>query len=170
MHRALLLSTISALVVLIAGIVLTSRTGAQSGTPAAGAAMTGAMALILVEDNEHNSILDLGETGAGPGDLRVWGPNPLYDETNTTDIGAVTAGSCAALDAIFNCVVVETITFPDGSTLQFQGGAESSGPPAPYRRTIVGGSGQYLGAIGAAVVVPNDDETLWTRTIEVAVP
>jgi hypothetical protein len=170
MHRPLLLSALSALVVLTAGIVMTSRTEAQSGTPAAGAAMPGAMTLILVEHNEHHSILDLGETGAGPGDLRVWGPNPLYDETNTTDTGAVTAGSCAALDAIFNCVVVETITFPDGSTLQFQGGAESSGPPAPFHRTIVGGSGQYLGTVGTAVVVPNDDETLFTRTFEVVVP
>jgi hypothetical protein len=32
-------------------------------------------------------------------------------------------------------------------------------------RTIAGGSGRYLGAIGTMSVEPNADLTLWTKTI-----
>jgi hypothetical protein len=57
--------------------------------------------------------------------------------------------------------------FPDGSTLEFQGIERGSAPSA---RTIVGGSGRYLGAIGTMTAVPSPDLTLWTKTIEIAPP
>lgn len=144
------------------------RVAAQEGTPASGETSAGVHALVLVERNEHTTVLDLGEPGPGVGDMLVWGPNPLYDETNTTDTGAVTAGTCVAFTADFDCVLAETMTFPDGSTLQFQAAQPSDTPP--YLRTIVGGSGAYLGAIGAAEAAPSDDRSIWRRTIDIQLP
>lgn len=151
-----------------AGGLQFSRVAAQEGTPAAGSAEAGAQTMVLVEHDEHHTVLDLGEPGTSAGDMLVWGPNPLYDEANTTDTGAVTMGTCVAINADFDCVLVETVTFPDGSTLQFQAGQPKD--TSPYLRTIVGGSGAYLGAIGTASAVPSEDDRIWTRTIEVQVP
>ncbi len=71
----------------------------------------------------------------------------------------------SALNASFACVLTETITFPDGSTLQFQGVGQ--GGTTPSVRTIVGGSGAYLWATSIAAVAPTDDFKLWTRTLEI---
>ena len=159
---------VSAAIAVLAGGLQLSRVAAQGGTPAAGTAPAGTHTIVLVEHVDQQTTLDLGEPGTSAGDLLYWGPNPLYDEANTTDTGAVTMGTCVVINAAFDCVLVETITFPDGSTLQFQGGQPSA--VAPYLRTIVGGSGAYLGAIGSAEAVPSDDGKLWTRTIAVQVP
>ena len=40
----------------------------------------------------------------------------------------------------------------------------------PSERTIVGGSGRYLGATGTMTAVPSADLLLWTKTIEIAAP
>jgi hypothetical protein len=168
MRHASFVWTLLAVFALLAGGLQFARVAAQEGTPATGSAATGTQTLVLVEHNEHHTTLDLGEPGTGVGDLLVWGPNPLYDDVNATDTGAVTAGTCTAINADFDCVLVETITFPDGSTLEFQGGQTTDA--APYLRTIVGGSGTYLGAIGTASAVQSEDGRLWTRTIEVRVP
>jgi hypothetical protein len=156
-----------AVIPVVAGGLQLSRVAAQEGTPAASAPAE-TRTMVLVERSEHSTTFDLGEPGTSVGDMLVWGPNPLYDETNTTDTGAVTAGTCVAFSADFDCVLTETITFPDGSTLQFQGGQPSA--VSPYLRVIVGGSGAYLGAIGTASAVPSEDGRLWTRTIEVKTP
>jgi hypothetical protein len=166
-HQSFARMVLAAVAVIVSGLGL-SRVVAQEGTPAAGPAPAGAQTMVLVERSEHATTLDLGEPGASVGDMLVWGPNPLYDEANTADTGAVTAGTCVAFTADFDCILVETITFPDGSTLQFQGAQPAANPP--FLRTIVGGSGAYLGAIGVAEAAPSDDGTLWTRTIEVHVP
>jgi len=150
---------------LIAGAFWAARTTAQSATPPNGADGAKAEMLTLVERNDHTTDVDVGDSGPSAGDVRVWGPNPLYDETNSDDTGATTQGSCVALDASFSCVLVETIVFSDGSTLQFQG--VELGGATPSVRTIVGGSGAYLGATGIAEVAPTDDFSLWTRTIEI---
>jgi hypothetical protein len=160
--------TFFAVIAVIAGGIQLSHVAAQEGTPAAGSASTGTHTMVLVERDEHHTVLDLGEPGSSVGDMLVWGPNALYDENNTTDTGAVSAGTCVAFTADFDCVLVETVTFPDGSTLQFQAAQPSAA--APYLRTIVGGSGAYLGATGTAEVAPRDDGKLWTRTIEVRIP
>jgi hypothetical protein len=153
---------------LIAGGLQLSRVAAQEGTPSAGAVPAGPQTMVLIEHDEHHTTLDLGEPGPGVGDMLIWGPNPLFDEANTTDTGAVTTGTCVAFNVDFDCILVETITFSDGSTLQFQGGQPTD--VAPYLRTIVGGSGAYLGAIGTAEAVLQDDGRFWTRTIQVQVP
>jgi hypothetical protein len=65
-------------------------------------------------------------------------------------------------------VLAETIVFPDGSTLEIQG--VQPGKPVPSMRTIVGGSGQYLGATGTIAVSPTEDLTVWTKKITIVLP
>ena len=38
---------------------------------------------------------------------------------------------------------------------------------APSTRTIVGGSGNYLGATGQVTVEPTDNQQTWKKTIEI---
>jgi len=133
---------------------------AQSETPAATA---GTQTIVLVEHADAATQVDLGPKGVSPGDVMVWGPDALYDAANTTDTGATTQGSCFALNADFDCVAQETILWPDGSRLEFQGIELGGGVPS--MRTIVGGSGSYLGAIGTMSAEPNADLSLWTKTI-----
>jgi hypothetical protein len=99
--------------------------------------------LNLVEHADLVTEIDLGEPGPSIGDMLVWGPNAFYDEADVNDTGATTQGTCIA----FN-----------------HGGGE------PSTRTIVGGSGRYLGAIGTMAAVPSADLLLWTKTIEIAAP
>ena len=168
MRHSLLLSAILTVAVLIAGASWVAHTAAQSATPPTGADTAKVEVLTLVEHNDHTTDVDVGDSGPSTGDLRVWGPNPLFDEGNVSDTGATTQGSCVALNASFACVLVETMVFSDGSTLQFQG--VEQGGATPSMRTIVGGSGAYLGATGTASVAPTDDFALWTRTIEIVRP
>jgi hypothetical protein len=107
-------------------------------------------------------------TTAAPGDVRVWGPDHLFNEANTSDSGGTTQGTCIALDANFDCLVNETIVFADGRTLQMQGIQLGGGQPSS--RTIVGGSGQYLGATGTILVAPTSDLKLWKKTIAINMP
>jgi hypothetical protein len=161
------LSRIGALVALIviAGGWWMARTDAQMATP--GVSDTAAT-LILVEHADLVTEIDLGEPGPSVGDMLVWGPNALYDGDNATDTGATTQGTCIAFNASSDCLAAETILFSDGSTLEFQGIERGAG--APSARTIVGGSGRYLGAAGSMTAVPSADLTLWTKTIEIAPP
>jgi hypothetical protein len=146
----------------LAGSLWSARTDAEDATPASTAGTT---TLVLVES--AGTIVDrFGDDGPSAGDIRVWGPNPLYDETNTTDTGAVTQGSCIGINTDFDCLVNETIIVPDGSTLEIQG--LQPGKPVASMRTIVGGSGQYLGATGTVSVSPSADLALWTKTIEIS--
>src|SRR5215212_2570355 len=134
-------------------------------TPATGA---GDVRLILIEQAALVSEIDVGEPGASVGDMLVWGPDPLYDEANVNDSGATTQGSCIAFSANSDCLAAETIVFPDGSTLEFQGIERAGGVPSV--RTIVGGSGRYLGAVGTMTASPSADLELWTKTIMIAPP
>lgn len=146
----------------IAALAGTIRTLAQDATPdAAGGPQT----LILVEHSTSETITDLRDPGFSAGDLIVWGPNPLYDAANTTDTGAVTQGSCQVLNTAGDAHCIETIVFPDGSTLAIQG--VQLAPNAPSTTTIVGGSGRYLHASGTLVVEASADRTLWTKTLEI---
>ena len=146
----------------VAGSLWSSHTGAQDATPVSS---SGAMTLVLVES--AGTIVDrFGDDGPSAGDIRVWGPNPLFDETNTTDTGAVTIGSCIGINTKFDCLANETIIFPDGSRLEIQG--LQPGDPVPSVRTIVGGSGQYLGATGTVTVTPSEDLAVWTKTFEIS--
>jgi hypothetical protein len=120
---------------------------------------------IMVEHGGNNIDLDLGEPGPSAGDMTIWGPNPLYDEFDISDTGATTQGTCLAINAAEDCLTTETIVFPDGSTLELQG--FSSGTEPSSTRTIVGGSGQYLGAIGTVTVEPSADRLRWTKTFEI---
>jgi hypothetical protein len=145
------------------GAWLTSIARAQSATPEAA---SGTQMIVLVEHADAVTQVDLGPEGVSPGDVMVWGPDPLYDEANATDTGATTQGSCIALNANFDCVAQETIVWPDGSTLELQGVELGGGVPS--MRTIVGGSGRYLGATGTMTAEPNADLTLWTKTITIS--
>ena len=123
--------------------------------------------LELVEHAVHLTNVDHGDPGPSVGDVQVWGPNPLFDESDSVDTGATTQGICTALDAAFDCIVTETILFADGSSLQIQGVEFAS---APSSRTIVGGSGEFLGATGSVKVEPTQDQSKWAKTIEIFLP
>jgi hypothetical protein len=162
LSRLLTLVALGALV--IAGGARAARTAAEMSSPIAGASDA---TLILIEHAALVTEIDLGQPGASVGDMLVWGPNALYDDANVNDTGATTQGTCIAFNANSDCLAAETIVFPDGSTLEFQG-IERGGAPAT--RTIVGGSGRYLGAIGTMTASPSADLKLWTKTIEFAAP
>src|SRR5215207_1460161 len=156
MSRLSRLLTLVALVALvIASGARAAHTSAEMSTPAAGGGAT----LLLIEHADLVTEIDLGEPGASVGDMLVWGPNALYDDANDNDTGATTQGTCIAFNAPSDCLAAETILFPDGSTLEFQG-IERGGAPAV--RTIVGGSGRYLSAIGTMTAAPTADLKLWT--------
>ena len=166
MSRSLPTLSLFALVALIVASGLWSaRANAQQATPVAGTVVA---SLTLVEHADRVTEVDLGEPGPSVGDMIVWGPNALYDEANANDTGAVTQGVCIAFNTEADCVGTETIVFPDGSTLEFQGVERGAGEPS--MRTIVGGSGRYLGATGTMSVSPSADLPLWTKTIELAAP
>jgi len=148
---------------LILGVALGVPDARALGQEATPQATSGQEMIVLVEHADAVTQVDLGPEGVSPGDIMVWGPDPLYDEANVTDTGATTQGSCFALNANFDCVAQETIVWPDGSTLEFQGIELGGGVPS--MRTIVGGSGRFLGAIGTMSVESNPDLTLWTKTI-----
>ena len=146
-------------------MLIPGGSSAQEATPVVGEDST---VFILVERPEQVTILDLGETGTSPGDLTVWGPNPLYDEANEVDTGALTHGSCTSLNTAGDNHCIETVLFDDGSTLEIQGIQRGSGEPS--LTTIVGGSGMYRGATGTVLVDPSADYRTWTKTFEVVMP
>lgn len=133
-------------------------------TPTAGADDA---TLILIEHADLVTEIDLGEPGASVGDMLVWGPNALYDEADANDTGATTQGNCIAFNATSDCLAADTILFPNGGLLKFQG-IERGDVPAV--RTIVSGSRRYLGAIGTMTAAPSADLLLWTKTIEITAP
>lgn len=120
--------------------------------------------LELVEQADLVTNIDQGDAGPSVGDLIIWGPNALLDAANETDTGATTQGVCTAISS-GDCLLVETIVFPDGSTLEIQG--IQPGTPMESTRTIVGGSGAYLGARGTLTVEPTDDLAVWTKTFKI---
>ena len=146
-------------------MLIPGGSSAQQATPVTGEAST---VFILVEWPEHVTILDLGESGTSPGDVTVWGPNPLYDEANEVDTGALTHGSCMSLNTAGDNHCKETVLFADGSTLEIQGIQRGSGEPS--LTTIVGGSGMYCGATGTVLVDPSVDYQTWAKTFEVVMP
>lgn len=158
MQRLMLVGVVAALVAIAGGLWI-GRATAQDATPTA--AVDG-QTLVLIEHSDNATDVDVDGNGPSVGDLRVWGPNPLFDESDTADTGAVTQGACVALNAEWDCVLTETIVFPDGSTLELQGVEHGS---ATSTRTIVGGSGQHLGATGVMTVEPTGDLSLWRKTI-----
>jgi hypothetical protein len=143
---------------------MVSQATAQEATPVT----TGnAETFTLVERALNVTVVDVGEAGPSAGDITVWGPDPLFDEANETDTGAVTQGSCMALNENYDNHCTETVLFPDGSTIAIQGVQLGNGGPSVT--TIVGGSGRYLGATGTVTVTASEDETLWTKVFEVVI-
>src|SRR6266545_4507483 len=125
----IVLATVVGLAAFVGGV----RTFAQDATPGTD---SGPLTLTLVEHSTSETITDLGAPGFSAGDLIVWGPNSLYDAANAVDTGAVTQGSCQVLNAAGDSHCIETIVFPDGSTLAIQGVQLGNG--APSTTTIVG--------------------------------
>ncbi len=160
MRRSLVMCALLAL----AGIVTGVAALAVRAAPAASEGSAKATMVVLIEHADNLHDIDLGEPGPSAGDMQIWGPNPLYDERDSEDTGATTQGTCIMLNDGDECVVNETIRFVDGSTLQIQGVELAD---APSTRTIVGGSGAYLGVTGMVVVEPTDDQSRWTKTIEI---
>lgn len=159
--RLRLLGICGAIALTLAAALGAVRVVAQDATPVVD---DGPVTMTLVERALNVTTVDLDGDGPTAGDLTVWGPDPLFDSENQTDTGAVTQGSCLAMNAQANHCV-ETILFADGSTLTIQGVQRGAGVPA--LTTITGGSGVYLGAMGTVLVEASEDLTLWTKTFEI---
>jgi hypothetical protein len=124
------------------------------------------MVITMVERSENVTNVDRDGDGPSPGDMIVWGPDPLYDETNTVDTGAVTYGTCVMVNDEGDCMANMTILFPDGSAIQIQG--LEPGATVTSVKTIVGGTGEYAGATGTLIDDPSPDRSTWTKTLEIS--
>lgn len=136
---------------------------ASVATPVARPAAGAPVELELVERSRNVNMVDIGNDGPTPGDMIVWGPDPLYDSDNIEDTGSVTYGSCVMVNTGGDCMAQETFVFADGSTLEVQG--LEFGATLPSVKTIVGGSGVFLGASGTLTDIPDSTRTTWTKHI-----
>ncbi len=152
-----------AVTALVCAIGMGSVAVAHDATPTA--AGDPDITFVLDEHNHNVTNIDGGVDGPSPGDAIIWGPNPLYDEANENDTGATTQGTCTIFADNGDCLLIETILFPDGSTLELQG--IQPGAAVPSTRTIVAGSGMYLGATGTVTIAPTEDLTVWTKSFEI---
>lgn len=134
------------------------------GTPEAVTASSAPVELELVDQSRNVNNVDFGNDGLTPGDLIVWGPDPLYNADDLQDTGSVTYGSCVMVNTDGDCMAQETFIFADGSTLEVQG--LEFGATKPSVKTIVGGSGIFLGATGTLTDIPDANRTTWTKHIE----
>jgi hypothetical protein len=160
MRHPLLVVTLIALVATLGvGGAWAAQTFVDDATPVV--APDRLSTLTLVEHNDYETMIDLGEPGPSVGDMLVWGPNPLYD-TNGGSTGATTQGTCVSLNDPDQCLAQETVIFADGSTLEIQGVERGDGLPS--RRTVVAGSGIFFGTSGTVTVTPTTDEREWTKT------
>jgi hypothetical protein len=133
-------------------------------TPEAVTASNAPVELKLVDQSRNVNNVDFGNDGLTPGDMIVWGPDPLYNADDLQDTGSVTYGSCVMVNTDGDCMAQETFIFADGSTLEVQG--LEFGDTTPSVKTIVGGSGIFLGATGTLTDIPDDTRTTWTKHIE----
>lgn len=133
-------------------------------TPEAATSSGAPVELILVDQSRNVNNVDFGNDGLTPGDLIVWGPDPLFNADDLQDTGSVTYGSCVMVNTDGDCLAQETFIFADGSTLEVQG--LEFGATKPSVKTIVGGSGDFLGATGTLTDIPDDTRTTWTKQIE----
>lgn len=148
------------LLVAVLGMTGMGMAGAQDATPEvpvatpdAATAATAPVELKLVDQSRNVNNVDFGNDGLTPGDLIVWGPDPLYNADDLEDTGSVTYGSCVMVNTDGDCMAQETFIFADGSTLEVQG--LEFGATVPSVKTIVGGSGMFLGATGTLTDIPD---------------
>lgn len=161
------------LALLVASISLVGLgiTNAQDATPEVAVATPEAVAannapveLELVDRSRNVNTVDFGNDGLTPGDMIVWGPDPLFDADNQVDTGAVTYGTCIMVNTKGDCMAQETFIFADGSTIEVQG--LEFGATVPSAKTIIGGSGDFLGVTGALTDIPDANRTTWTKHIQ----
>ncbi len=133
-------------------------------TPEAMTAANAPVELKLVDQSRNVNTVDYANDGLTPGDMIVWGPDPLYNADNMQDTGSVTYGSCVMVNTDGDCMAQETFIFADGSTLEVQG--LEFGATTQSVKTIVGGSGIFLGATGTLTDIPDATRSTWTKHIE----
>ena len=133
-------------------------------TPEAVTATTAPVELKLVDQSRNVNNVDFGNDGLTPGDMIVWGPDPLYNADDLQDTGSVTYGNCVMVNTDGDCMAQETFIFADGSTIEVQG--LEFGDTTPSVKTIVGGSGIFLGATGTLTDIPDETRSTWTKHIE----
>lgn len=133
-------------------------------TPEASPAASAPVELILVDRSRNVNTVDFGNDGLTPGDMIVWGPDPMYNADDLEDTGSVTYGSCVMVNTDGDCMAQETFIFADGSTIEVQG--LEFGSTKSSVKTIVGGSGIFLGITGTLTDTPDANRTTWTKHIE----
>ena len=97
-------------------------------TPEAVTATTAPVELKLIDQSRNVNNVDFGNDGLTPGDLIVWGPDPLYNADDLQDTGSVTYGSCVMVNTDGDCMAQETFIFADGSTAKCRGSNSETRP------------------------------------------
>ena len=123
------------------------------GTPAPAIEIELDADVIVVERALSDTLIDLGEPGETIGDMNVFA-NPIYDETNTTQIGS-NQGFCILTNpgVAFECSW--TLFLEDGQ-LTVQGPVNADGSNSFL--TITGGTGAYAGVSGQMLFETLDPE------------
>ena len=70
-----------------------------------------------------------------------------------------------ALNTDADCMLVETIVFKSGGTLETRGIRPGESIASTW--TITGGSGSFTGATGIVTVSPTADPNIWSRRFEI---
>ena len=152
-----------AVTALVCAIGMGSVAVAHDATPTA--AGDPDITFVLDEHNHNVTNIDGGVDGPSPGDAIIWGPNPLYDEANENDTGATTQGTCTIFADNGDCLLIETILFPDGSTLELQG--IQPGRRFLRRAPSWRGAGCISGRQERSQIAPTEDLTVWTKSFEI---
>jgi hypothetical protein len=158
------------LAMVLAALVGAGRGFAKQATPITDqtpvATPVGTNVIRVVERAETDTELDLGDPGESIGDMIAFG-NPIYDETNTTQVG-VDQGSCvlAFPGEAYECSFTVIL---EGGQLVVQGPFNVDGSDSTL--AITGGTGAFAGAQGEMLlqVFVDDsteaDEFLFTFTL-----
>ena len=134
MRRFAVIAAISAVVVLVAGMVAQAQSGHHARR---------ATTVHVIEHATTDKVIDTGKAGDTSGDLLTW-HNKVYDETDTTVAGS-DQGDCIRISPKQGTWECRWVTWLDGGSITVEG---------PFYDTkdsviaITGGTGAYASATG----------------------
>lgn len=127
----------------------------------------GTTSIVIIEHAgpTRSTMIDLGAKGKSQGDMLVY--NDVLTDENGTESG-MSSGFCV-LTQVENTIseCVWTYHLADG-TITVSGTDTDSAPNVETHIPVVGGTGAYAGARGVVHEVHNEDQTIYTATVEIA--